>query len=68
MGGQRPPIIKYSDADPWITPGVNRKMLAGRNLTYALAGGGVSHCVGPALGAQDTIKEWATPEEPDRRY
>ena len=25
-------------------------------------------CVGPTLGAQDTIKEWATPEEPDRRH
>ena len=77
MGGQRPwtaaatpsPGLTnvynvYNDADPWTAPGISRHMPAGRNLTYDLGGGGVSHCVYNAEGAQASIRAWATPWEP----
>lgn len=72
MGGQRPWAVSdvtniymvYNDADPWTATGAIQHMPAGRNLTYDLGGGGVSHCVYPAYGAQDWIREWARVEEP----
>ena len=54
------PVQVYNDADPWTGPGVLREMPTGRNLTYDLGGGGVSHCVYPAFGAQPWIKWWAS--------
>lgn len=50
----------YNDADPWTAPGAAfQSMPEGRGLTYDLGGGGASHCVYPALGAQESIREWA---------
>ena len=34
-------------------------MPPGRNLTYELGGGGVSHCVHASEGAQAAVREWA---------
>jgi hypothetical protein len=69
FGGQRPwqtypdmsnIYMVYNDADPWTAPGVLRDLPAERNLTYDLGGGGVAHCVYPALGAQPWIRWWAS--------
>ena len=70
MGGQRPWAVSglsnvymvYNDADPWTAAGASQHMPAGRNLTYDLGGGGVSHCVYGAEGAQESIREWARVE------
>eukprot|EP01051_Picozoa_sp_SAG22_P006014 SAG22_NODE_379_length_11417_cov_211.325647_2_plen_87_part_00 len=69
MGSQRPwtasglecsnIYMAYNDADPWTAPGAVRHVPAGLNLTYDLGGGGISHCVYPALGAQPSIRAWA---------
>jgi hypothetical protein len=70
MGGQRPWLSNpdmtrvynvYNDADPWTAPGISRHMPSGRNLTYDLGGGGVSHCVYKAEGAQESIRLWSAP-------
>ena len=71
MGGQRPwevidtrnIYMVYNDADPWTAPGVSPHMPVERGLTYDLGGGGISHCVDPGLGAQDSIRQWATVPE-----
>ena len=74
MGGQRPwnapglettnIYMSYNDADPWTATGTNQHVGGlGRNLTYDLGGGGISHCVDPAVGARDWIREWATPAD-----
>ena len=55
--------LRYNDADPWTAPGaVGVAMPPGRNITYDLGGGGVSHCIYRAEGAQDSIREWARVE------
>lgn len=70
FGGQRPwtaasssasatnIYMVYNDADPWTGTGVFPHMPTDRNLTYDLGGGGIAHCVYPALGAQKSILEW----------
>lgn len=76
MGGQRPWLAVpdmsrvynvYNDADPWTAPGISRHMPAGRNLTYDLGGGGLSHCVYNADRAQESIRLWSTPVAAARR-
>ena len=67
MGGQRPweampssdIYMSYNDADPWTAPGVFQQMPPDSDLVYDLAGGGISHCVDPAVGAQEYIRRWA---------
>ena len=55
------PPRRYNDADPWTAPGISPHMPPAKNLSYDLGGGGVSHCVYNAAGAQASIREWATP-------
>lgn len=69
LGGQKPWAAQerltnvyniYNDADPWTGPGMRQGPIPiGRNLTYELGGGGVSHCVYEAEGAEASIREWA---------
>jgi hypothetical protein len=75
MGGQRPweamsttnVYMSYNDADPWTAPGVFQQMPEGSGLVYDLAGGGISHCVDPVVGAQEWIKQWAAVPDQDEK-